>query len=400
MKRIAALVMVLILAVPAPALALPAPADGPSPTGAPAAIDDDEESNTTTRLTLSGDVTAATAKPSADIAQVVGGADDTLDARFRSRAGNASVRAAGSAAARVAAAEAMLDDIEDRTDRLQRTERAAVRSYANGTTSATELLRTLASVHSSAEALDQTLYAHGRLSASIDGYDASERRGEIRTRLTMLRSPTRERVGAAFAGTGGVDDATQVAATDSGVVVGTLSDGQYYREAVRFDNRDDNTTDTFDDDLAAVLDYARTDLYTWATENRQGNLALSGTYDGQYRLVIPHEHGTLTIYLDGTTRAVFREFQALETDRLPRRTAVTETEGDLSMRVERTPGDGPVRLNVTDSAGEPVDAVVRINGERVGTTGGDGHLWTLPPRSYYLASVTADGTTLNATVGA
>lgn len=399
MKRITALALVLLLAVPAPTLA--APADGSAMSPSATSFDDPgDESNTTVRLSLSGDVTSATVEPSADMAQVVGDADAKFDSRFRTRAANVSIRAESSPEARAAAAEALLDDIEARTDRLHRTERTAVRSYANGSSSATELLRSLASVHSRADSIDQTLYAHGRLSSTIDGYDAADRRGAIRTQLDLLRSPARERLAQAFAGTASVDDITRVAAAESGVVVGTLADGQFHREAIRYDNRNDNTTDTFDGDLAAVLDYVRTDLYPWATANQQGDLGLSGVYDGRHRLTIPHEHGSLTIYIDGNTRAVFREFQALDVDRLPREQAVNNSEGDLSLRVERTPGDGPIRFNATDAAGDPVDAMIRINGDRVGTTGDDGYLWTLPPRSYYITSASAGGTTVNATVGA
>jgi len=397
MKRITALTLVLLLAVPAPVLA--APADGPSPAAVAERPDDPDESNTTVRLSLSGDVTSETARPSADLAQVVGDANAEVETRFRTRSANLSIRAGRSAEARAAAADAMLDDIESRTDRLHRTERIAVRSYVNGSSTSAELLRTLASVNSRAASLDEALSAHARLSASIDGYDADDRRGAIRTQLDLLRSPARDRLGDAFAGSGSVEDVTHVSASPSGVVVGTLADDQYHREAIRYDDRNDNTTDAFEGDLAAVLDYVRTDLYPWATANQEGDLGLSGVYDGRHRLTIPHEQGTLTIYIDGNTRAVFREFQALDVNRLPRETAVDDAEGNLIMRIERTPGDGPIRFNVTDAAGDPVDATVRINGERVGSTGDDGYLWTLPPNSYYITSVTADGTTVNGTVG-
>ncbi|WP_135821552.1 DUF7094 domain-containing protein [Halostella litorea] len=398
MKRITALAMVLLLAVPAPVLA--APAGGSLQTTAADRIADDaDESNTTSRLTLSGDVTSRVGSQSPDMAQVVGDASTDVENRVRTQAANLSIRTASSATARAAAAEELLDDIEARTDRLHRTERAAVRAYANGSSSATELLRTLASVHASAESLDEALYAHARLSASIEGYEADDRRGAVRTQLDLLRSPARAQLGEAFAGSGDAESVVQVAASESGVVVGTLAGDQYHREAIRYDNRNDNTTDTYDGDLAAVLDHVRTDLYPWAAANQQGDLGLSGVYDGRHRLTIPHDQGTLTIYIDGNTRSVFREFQALDVDELPRETAVDDTEGDLRVRIERTPGDGPIRFNATDAAGDPVDATVRINGDRVGTTGDDGYLWTLPPRSYYLTTVSADGATVNATVG-
>lgn len=400
MKRFTVIALVVLLAAPVQGLAVPAgPADAGA-TGTPpasAASSQADESNTTARLTLAGDVVTSRAEPSHNLAETLSTASDRMRTNFRIRTFEARLSATDSAQARAAVADEVLRDIAESTEDLKRTEREAVRSFANGSITETRLLRTLAQVDARAELLDDAVSEHRRLSATINGYSATDRRQEIAVELTMLQTPVREELRESFGGGSGPNAPTYVDASRNGVVVETLRDGNYYREAVRFDNEDDNATDTFDGDAASVLGYAE-DIYGWASENKRGEVRLAGIYDGRWRVSIPHEQGSLTTYIDGSTRSVFREVQTLQVDRLPRANTVRATGDDINVTINQTPRNGPVQVRVTDDAGQPISASVSINDHAVGRTGPDGTLWTLEPRSYYLVSVSTGSETVNTTV--
>ena len=401
MKRFTVIALVVLLAAPVQGLAVPADpadpvsADGPPASAAPLQAD---ESNTTSRLSLSGDVATSRAVPSHNLAETLSTADDRMRTNFRVRTFEARLSAVDSPQSRAAVADEVLVDIAERTEALKRTEREAVRSFANGTITETRLLRTLARVDARAELLDDAVSEHRRLSATISGYSASDRRQAIAVELSMLQTPVRQELRESFGGGGdGTDGLTYVDASRDGIVVETLGDGNYYREAVRFDNENDNATDTFDGNAASVLGYVE-GLYGWAADNKRGEVRLAGIYDGRWRVSIPHDQGSLTTYIDGNTRSVFREVQTLQLDRLPRADTVRTSGDDIEVTINRTPHNGPVQIRVTDDAGQPLSASVAINDDPVGRTGPDGTLWTLEPRSYYLVSVSTGGETVNTTV--
>lgn len=396
MKRLTVIALVVLLAAPVQGLAVPA--DAADPAGAdpaPASLQADE-SNTTSRLTVSGDVVTSRAAPSHNLAETLSTADERMRTNFRVRTFETRLSAVGSTQARAAVADDALDDIAARTAALKRTEREAVRSFADGNITETRLLRTLASIDARAELLDNAVSEHRRVSSSIAGYSASDRRQAISVELAMLQTPVRSELRESFSGGDGAAVA-YVDASQEGVVVETLGDENYYREAVRFDNRNDNATDTFDGDAASVLGYVE-DLYGWASDNKRGEVRLAGIYDGRWRVTVPHEQGELTTYIDGNTRSVFREIQTLQLNRLPHSDTIRTTGDEVNVTINQTPHNGPVQIRVTDGAGQPVAASVSINDDAVGRTGADGTVWTLEPRSHYLVSVSTGGETVNTTV--
>ncbi|PSQ27696.1 hypothetical protein BRD03_05595 [Halobacteriales archaeon QS_9_68_17] len=400
MKRFTVIALVILLAAPVQGLAVPTgPVDPASADGTPAstAPPQADESNTTARLSLS-DAATGRAVLSHNLAQSLSTADERMRTNFRVRTFEAELSATDSAQARASVADETLTDIGERTAALKRTEREAVRSFANGSITETRLLRTLAQVDASAELLDDAVGEHRRLSATITGYSAADRRQAIAVELAMLRTPVRGELRESFGGSGdGSLRLTQVSASQRGIVIETVGDGNYYREAVRFDDQDDNATDTFDGDAASVLGYAE-DFYGWASENKRGEVRLAGIYDGRWRVSIPHQQGSLTTYIDGSTRSVFREVQTLRIDRLPDSNTVRASGDEINVTINQTPHGGPVQVRATDDAGRPIPADVAINDEPVGRTGNDGTLWTLEPRSYYLVTVSTGSETVNTTV--
>lgn len=406
MKRLTVVALALLLAVPAP-IAGASPYDTASPDTQISvadqprtdALDQETEWNTTSRLSPTGSVVSAQVSPSPDMSQTLQEANDQITSQVRTRTDQQRLSAASSTEGRAAVAGEMLDDIERRTEQLKTEERTAVQAYANGSISANDLLQTLARVHSRAQILDEALAEHGRLEMSVDGYSESDRRSAIGDELEMLQTPVREQLDAAFDGSGSAQSRqAYVDASSNGVVVEMIDDGEYVREAVRFDNTDEDTSDSFGRDTSELLEYTQSELYPWALSNNP-SVSFGGISESRYRLTIEHPQGTVSSYIDGSTRGVFREVQRLDVDELPRSATVRASNDDMNLTIHRTPNDGPVRFNVTDDDGDPVNALVKVNGDPVGRTGTDGLLWTLQPRSYYLVSVSSGATTINATVG-
>lgn len=408
MKRATVFVVaLLLLAVPAPVLGAPAlpDASGEDPatsssTLSDGGVADQDPENTTRRLSVAGDVVTTHASPSPDLSEAALAADDRVEAQYLGRAAENRLAAAESSSARADIASAYLDEIAQRVDRLKSRERAAVRAYANDTISDAELLQTLARIDGRAAALDQALYTHRRMDSAVSGYDGSDRRNRLRAELTMLRSPVREQIRSAFDGSDDRENTlTYVDATRDGVVVETLHDGDYLREAIRYDNRNDNATDTFVDGTTPY-EYAQTELYPWAFDNAQSIGIFPQRWNSRYRLTVTHDQGRVTAYIDGNSREAFREVQTLSVDRLPRTTATVESAEDLNVTIERTPAGGPLRFNVTDGEGTPVDATVEVNGDVVGRTGAGGELWTLQPRSDFFVTVSHEGANVTTLVDA
>ena len=71
----------------------------------------------------------------------------------------------------------------------------------------------------------------------------------------------------------------------------------------------------------------------------------------------------------------------------------------ISVAVNRTHGGGPLAVDTRSNlTGDPVNATVFVDGDRVGTTGTDGRFWTVAPREAYTVAVATEDRQ-NVTVG-
>ncbi|PSQ44306.1 hypothetical protein BRD14_01490 [Halobacteriales archaeon SW_5_68_122] len=100
-------------------------------------------------------------------------------------------------------------------------------------------------------------------------------------------------------------------------------------------------------------------------------------------------------YLDGGTGRVVGETQRNRVEQLPT-TTVNETSGssDLRVQVETTHPGGPLGVTVVDNlTGDRLDAAVVVDGDPVGSTGGE-RLWTVAPRGETMINATHQGETI------
>jgi hypothetical protein len=183
-------------------------------------------------------------------------------------------------------------------------------------------------------------------------------------------------------------------------MLATIEGADYLRETRLDDERDASLPDQF---LAAaeedgttnrfeVADERAAELYGWLYERQRPSFTYYGT-SGIYELTASHPNGQLVSYIDAGTTNVFYEEQSRDLGGID--TTATETAVNESLRVtvQRSVESGPLLVFTTNNVtGDPVDANVTIDGQRVGSTGSDGSLWLVEPGDDYTLNATAAGT--------
>lgn len=285
-----------------------------------------------------------------------------------------------------------LRDLEDRVSALRTAEQRAVRAYARGESSATNLTRTLVRSHAEAKTLQPQLDRLAELSDS-DSNEGFAR--ALRFRLNTFRSPLRARLGDTLRGDTG-DVRVSLRATENGYVLGTITDGQYLREALRYDYRRPEGPKAITS--GGQLDDRQSTVYNVTTSfGIQQYYQGAGAYVG--RMVYDFSDGEIRGYFDGGTGDVFFERNSYRLEDMDLTEAINTTNGSARLRVERTFFDGPIKVTVVDpKTGDPIDTRVRIAGSSVGQTGDDGTLWLVEPADPYAVAVTVNGTVVSDTV--
>lgn len=269
-----------------------------------------------------------------------------------------------------------VDRIERRADALAQVQRRALRAYVRNETTSTELLVRLARLDREARALEERNRRLSRLANRSDIAFDREQFDRLDRELGLYTGPVRARVAAALAGESPARR-VYVAATPQGVVLSTLTDEAYLREAYRGDLRRPGEEElTPRDTLEAVASH-----YPEAWASRE-----SATFDGGQigRGQVEYAGGTLTAMVAGGNGRVFvdEHRQPLESAATSR--TVVNTRDGLRLLVNRTYAGGPMRIELRDAGGNRVNANVTVGPEggesaSVGHTGADGVLWALPP---------------------
>lgn len=349
-----------------------------------------------------GGITRRTyAQADLDVASAVSVGATRLGGRHAALTLDERLERADTPSARLAAATDTLAGVERRLDRLDARQQQLLTAYSDGDVSTRTFLRRLGTVRVAA-AQERALLdrvserAAGSTSLSLP-VETQTRVARLRGTLVALPTPVLDRV---VAGTTGADDPGTVylQAASDGLVVATVDDGTYLRQATLRADRSPGQPDQF---TSITLAYDRAgELYPWVFENAIGSPSLSGFGDSSVYLVeASHPQGDLRAYLDGATRNVFHETQANAPEAVPVTLTRTASTDRLRIQVNATHPTGPMWVTVTRPNGPnatAVDATVRVDGERVGTTGEDGRLLTLQPAGSF--RVTATDGSANVTV--
>lgn len=362
--------------------------------------------NTSARLVLpESDITA---EEFATVSLDVAGSTAVKTARMHGRYLTLELREEFAAAERESAQRAVVEEtateLDGRIDDLEARQADALAAYAAGQLSTEGLLRELTAIHTAARSLESTisqLYTYDRaVGTPVEPTEIAR----MKARLVPLQGPVRDRVASGQASEDGTVR-VHVTASENGLVLSMIDEGefstQYLREAFYgdgFDGRFSNRPISFDEFQDRLEG-----LYPWVFEqNPQIDTVLTSEpyylNAGVYGIAINHPHGTvddrdLVVYYDASTEEVFYEIQRKDVSTVPTRTAATRTTDDgLRIELNATYSDGPLSVRVTNAtSGEPVEATVRLNGDRLGRTE-EGQLWTIAPSGTFVVTAeTADG---------
>lgn len=280
----------------------------------------------------------------------------------------------------------------ERVDRLHQRELSTFQQYREGAIDDRELLRRLAEIHREATAVEETLrWIESRAGSSA----VSNRAGTDRVRAVRLQSPLRERIAESFAGQRSFR--VHVESSADGFVLAGIdrsSGGTYLRVAHDTSARSPTLQDNYDG-VSDALDKVEA-LYPWTFDNSDGiddARPVGPSSNRVYRIKVSHAHGSVETYLEGGSGEILHEFQRKDLERIPT-TDLEETGETLRVEINATRSGGPLGVTAFDGTGTPVDATVAVNGDRIGSTGGD-RLWTVAPAGQPTVNVSHGGETLS-----
>lgn len=327
-----------------------------------------------------------------DIGTGLRGETEHLDARYRSISLEERLAAAESDAQRRTVIRNELSAYSALVSDLRQQEIDIARAYADDEIDERTLLLELGLIHARADAYEDALYTLDASADATTDIDVSSEIGVYRSEFETLQGPIRERIVENYRG-----DAAPitifVGTATHGISLATLEDQNYNRETVRVDHWNPGGEHSLTS-LTDAIERAET-LYPWAFADERGSRSYGEASAAAYRASSDFGEGSIQIYLDRSTANVYREYQALDVNRISPVQVVNESENDLRLSLERTYQGGPTRITVTDStSGEPIDATVSIANRSAGTTGDNGELWTIMPRG----SVTVTATTPEADI--
>lgn len=299
--------------------------------------------------------------------------------------------------------------IDDRLSAVERQQTAlderqdtAMSRYAAGEISAAEFLRVRMVVNAEAVELLSTLESIESAPDTTADYTLSQTRTDrlrsVEGELQALSGPVGTRLQSDI--TSGEQTPIYLEVASDGYMLATTENADYLRETRLDDERDTSLPDQFlaaaeedsDTNRFEVADERAAELYGWLYERQRPSFTYYGT-SGIYELTATHPNGELVSYIDAGTTNVFYEEQSRDlggVETTARETGVNES---LRVTVHRSVESGPLRVTAENNiTGDPVDANVTIDGQRVGSTGSDGSLWTVEPGADYTLNATAAGT--------
>lgn len=342
-----------------------------------------------------------------DVGVAVAGDVAAIRGTHRSLAVEQAVGSAENRTDQVSRLRATLASLENRTAETERALREARLAYLEGDRSRDELARTLAIQGARADAIESVRTTVEDVATSMNPLPgtAVTNAQNLEAALETIGGPATHRLRDRYHGNRSAGATYLSIVGEDGLVVATIADGALHREALEADQRriggPDRFANTDEPEISVALRRAA-ELYPWAFDEGSAAQPLRGYGNTTvYRITAEHVQGTLSTYLDGTTRNPFYEIQRLRAAAVPVSDRVSEAGDGLRMTVNRTHATGPMGVTVVrEATGSPVDAVVTIDEATLGRTGDDGHLWTVQPvEAAEVTASTGENTTVAATVG-
>lgn len=384
MTRVRAVAVVLIICC---LLAIPVAGGlsvGGSHTEVPTDVRTLNRSNTSAILRLPTTDRFAIEEPALNLSAALSVSWDKGRARIEEGALEQRWQSASEPEERQALLSSALDRVTDRLDGLLQSEQAARQAYLDNEISAEAYLNRLGSLQARAESVATLVSTIDRLVSTdpIDDRQAITRRVlRAESRLAVLTGPLREELAATVRGIR-TSSWVYVGASEAGVTLSAIRDGELVHEAARLDNFADEPSGESTGAEEALARWAEIYPSVWDP----GVVDFTGL-NGAYRASLPYDGGRLESYLDANRLEVYREIQFKDLPGVPTVHAGTERLNGLQLTVNRTYAGGPLKVSFGEIDGTPLDGIVRLNGIRVGTTGADGTSWVIAPDGQFTVTV-------------
>jgi|GEM_PF-2087684 len=288
-------------------------------------------------------------------------------------------------------------DLARRTSEIRTARTEARTAFREGTITASEYFRRLALLDA---ATDRLAAQRNRL---------EERVGEVGPRaqssLTQLQNleadietmngPVTAELRARYAGNASAGATLLSVTGDGGFVAATTTDERFYRVAQESADWSRDGVDRFptaggSGGLSQALDRAA-DLYPWTFSHQFGSPPPRGVFGTTvlYKIAVIHQHGELTVYLDGSTESVFREVQQNRLNAIPWNWSRSATANGVELTVNGTSPSGPLDVRLTDATSDDgVDGRIRIEDTYVGSTEATGRFRTVQPYGAFTVNAT------------
>ncbi|KTG29620.1 DUF7094 domain-containing protein [Haloferax profundi] len=284
-----------------------------------------------------------------------------------------------------------LNRVEQRAIALQSDQQSAITQYNADELTARELLVEFARIDAEARDLDERRIALRELAAETPDFSIdSGRLAALERELDTFTGPVRAHTAEVLTGKA---DPTRfsVRTSQSGVVLSTVADDTYVREAYRGDLRDRDESGVSPTEALETVSENYPEV--WESRATQNGADVVGA-GNSYLVRINHDRGQLYAYVDSGSKNVFKESQTRPLDTLSRGVPESEIKDGINLTVYRTYPGGPLRIQLNESAtGDPINANVTIGVEAsrestlLGRTGLDGAIWTVSPSSPYTITV-------------
>lgn len=381
----------LVCSLPAVASTGGAPLDRgapPSPGLAPVGAVDDSW------LTPSdGDVASGSGYVVIDASATIDADADRLESRYEAHRVAVRFDQADSDAQRRTIVREATETLESDVAQLHERERQAYRAYHAGEIDERRLAVELATVHATAVVLEGSIESlAGRAETVPDApHDTLE---ALEARTATMQGPVRERVAHAL---GGEIEPTRVhvEADENGVVLATVGDGRFYREAYRADAHDPGGETR----LASLGESEQrvSELYPEVFSAARWSYAEMG--HGAHRAVGEYSQGTITVYLDRSTTDVYREHLELRPERVDVEPVGSQVEDGVRLNVEASAPGGPAVVSLARADdGAPVSGRVAVDGRELGETDDEGRFWIVLSDEETRITASVDSTTVELTV--
>lgn len=317
-----------------------------------------------------------------------------LESRYDEHRLDVRLERAESDAERRAIVREETNELERAVVQLRERERDAYRAYHAGEIDERGLAVELAAVHSNAVDLQRSVSSLSDHVGSVAGIERGSEFEAMVVETETMQGPVRERIAGALRGE---LDSTRVhvEADDSGVVLATVEDGYFYREAYRADARDPAAEPRLNS--LGESEERISELYPKVSPAARWSYSEVGY--GTYRGVGTYAEGTIAVYLDRATTDVYREYLELRLDGVETASLGNETEDGARLSVEGTAPGGPAVVSLTNAETDaPLSGVVSVDGQRLGSTDDEGELWLVLPYEPTTITVSVGSTTIELTV--